>query len=67
MTSQEATVYYPLNQWAELYADYINNFLTIEKWAEHYQMTSLQANDIATLGRLTDNYSRSVDMLEAIA
>jgi hypothetical protein len=54
--------YQPLNKWAELYADYVNNFLTIEKWAEHYDMSIEQANDIYTLGRMSDNFSKSITL-----
>lgn len=30
----------------EIYLDYINNFLTIEKWAEHYGLNEKQAEFI---------------------
>ena len=58
MISQETTKYYPVSEWADLYVDYVNNFMTVERWAEYYQLSSLQANDIIETGRTTDNFSK---------
>jgi len=49
---------YPLSQWAELYVDYVNNFLTVEKWAEHYSLTLEQASEIIAVGKITDSFSK---------
>ena len=35
-----------------MYLDYINNFLTVEKFAEHYNISEKQANSIIESGRI---------------
>lgn len=35
----------------EMYFDYVNNFLTVEKFAEHYQITIQEAERIITENR----------------
>ena len=35
-----------------MYLDYINNFLTVERFAEYYDISEDEANDIIELGRL---------------
>lgn len=35
----------------ELYLDYVNNFLTIEKFAEHYNMDEKHAKRLIDLGK----------------
>lgn len=52
---------YPLNEWPDLYADYLNNFLTVPRFAEYYGMSEDHANDIIDIGRATDNYSKPMD------
>lgn len=49
---------YPLSAWADLYADYLNNFLTVERFAEYYNLTLTQASEIIATGKLTDNFSK---------
>lgn len=56
--SQEATKVYAISEWPELYADYLNNFLTTKRFAEYYGITEGQANEIIAIGKLTDNYSQ---------
>ena len=34
----------------EMYLDYVNNFLTVEKFAEHYGITEEKANEIIEEG-----------------
>jgi len=36
---------------ASLYLDYVNNFLTVEKFAEHYRFTENHANNVINKGR----------------
>jgi hypothetical protein len=55
---QEVERAYPLSEWPELYADYLNNFLTVERFTEHYSLTLTQASEIIATGKLTDNYSK---------
>ncbi len=40
-----------------LYLDYVNNFLTITRFAEYYRLTREEAENIITLGRLAHNNS----------
>jgi len=40
---------------SELHADWFNNFLTIEAFADHYGFTDFQANGIIDLARKLDN------------
>ncbi len=56
--SQKCEKFYPLSEWAELYADFVNNFLTTERFAEYYGLTVEQASEIIAVGRITDNYSQ---------
>lgn len=41
----------PFKQLQEWYLDFVNNYLTIEKWAEHHQVSVKEANDILSLGK----------------
>lgn len=56
--------YYSLHVWPEMYADYLNNFLTVEKFAEYYGISLRLANDIVDMGRTTDNFSFSKPLTE---
>lgn len=40
-----------------LYLDYFNNFLTVEKFAEHHSMTVEQADEVIELGRAVNNFN----------
>ena len=51
-------VYKP-EEWPELYADWFNNFLTVERFAEYYGMTGEHANEIIYTGQKTDNFSKN--------
>lgn len=50
---------YPASEWPDLYVDWINNFLTVERWAEYYGMTQEHAGEILFTGRKTDNFSKN--------
>jgi hypothetical protein len=39
------------NQKHQAYLDYVNNFITVERFAEHYDLTEVVANDIIEQGR----------------
>lgn len=52
---------YPKEQWADMYADWINNFLTVARFAEYYGMTQEHAEEIIFTGRRTDNFSKNWD------
>jgi hypothetical protein len=41
-----------------LYLSYVNDFLTIEKFAEHYNISAEKANKIINLGRKLNNVNR---------
>jgi len=39
----------------EMYLDYVNNFLTVSKFAEYYNITEVDAHYIIDLGRTLNN------------
>lgn len=53
---------YKMSKWPELYVDYVNNFMTLERWAEYYDMEPEHAREIYRMGRLTDNFSEDVSL-----
>ena len=50
---------YESSRWPELYLDYVNNFLTVERFAEYYGMTQEHAEEIIFTGRKTDNFTKN--------
>ena len=40
-----------MNKFQEMYLDYVNNFLTVEKFAEYYRITNKQALYVITEGK----------------
>ena len=38
-------------QLADLYLEWVNNYLTVEKFAEHYQVTEKDAVNLLSYGR----------------
>lgn len=38
-----------------MYLDYFNNYLTIDKFAEHYQISWFSANSLINKGRLINH------------
>lgn len=38
-------------QLADLYLEWVNNYLTVEKFAEHYQLTEKDAVNLLSYGR----------------
>jgi hypothetical protein len=52
----EYTVY-PLSKWPDIYVDFVNNYLTIEKWASDYNMSRGYAKAMMMQGSYTDNFS----------
>ena len=55
------TTYYSSSKYPELYLDWVNNFLTVERFAEHHNMTVEHANDIIRVGRATDNFTKNME------
>lgn len=39
----------------DMYLDYVNNFLTVEKFAEHYNITENLAKAIINAGKILNN------------
>lgn len=39
-------------QLADLYLEWVNNYLTVEKFAEHYQLAEKDAVNILSVGKL---------------
>ena len=46
---------YGYDKYVELYLDYVNNFLTIERFAEYYGMSVDYANHVIEVGRKLNN------------
>ena len=44
-----------LDKFTEMYLDWINNFLTVERFAEYYEISLEQAQEIIDMGRKIDN------------
>lgn len=59
ITLSEAGGYYSMTVWPELYRDWFNNFLTVDKFAEAWGMSLRLANDIIDTGRATDNFTNN--------
>lgn len=59
MVYQEMWKVYLSTKWPELYLDWFNNFLTVEKFAEYYGMTEEHAQEIVTVGIATDNFTKN--------
>ena len=38
-----------------LYQEYVNNYLTVDKFAEHYNFTVADANDYINIGRIVND------------
>lgn len=49
---------YEKEQWPEMYADWVNNFLTVEHFAAWYGMSIEHANEIIDMGQKTDNFTK---------
>ena len=43
------------NKIIEMYLDYFNNFLTVERFAEYYNISEKKADKIINLGRILLN------------
>tara|TARA_R100000353_G_scaffold126445_1_gene89779 strand:+ start:306 stop:443 length:138 start_codon:yes stop_codon:yes gene_type:complete len=39
----------------KMYLDYVNNFLTVPRFAEYYGITVTEANEIINLGRIINH------------
>jgi hypothetical protein len=39
----------------EIYLDWVNNFISLEKFAEHYGLDEIDANYVIELGRKLNN------------
>ena len=51
-------IVYKKQDWPELYLEWVNNFLTVGRFAEYYGMTQEHANKIIEEGRKTDNFTK---------
>jgi hypothetical protein len=40
-----------LDRFVEMYLDYLNNFLTVGAFADHYHITDADAREIIAIGR----------------
>lgn len=41
-----------LGQVADMYLDYFNNFLTLRRWSDYYELAEAEANTLWELGKL---------------
>lgn len=46
---------YGYDKYQELYLDYVNNFLTVARFAEYYGMSIEYANHVIEIGRRLNN------------
>lgn len=51
------------NYCVKMYLDYVNNFLTVARFAEYYGITETEANEVIRIGRynnelIAKNYSK---------
>lgn len=42
---------YGMDKYMEMYLDYVNNFLTVKRFAEYYGMSEEYANHVIVIGR----------------
>lgn len=56
----------PENKWPELYLDWVNNFLTVGRFAEYYGITVEHANAIIDAGRYSDNFTKDPNIKYSI-
>jgi len=52
MIYQEGWTVYTSDKWNELYIDWVNNFLTVARFAEYYGTTEEHAEEIIRVGRI---------------
>ena len=57
---------YEYNKYPDLYMDYVNNILTIERFADYYGMSTEYAKHVIKIGRiLTEgNHEKSLQATE---
>ena len=48
-----------------LYQEYVNNYLTVERFAEYYQFTVADANDYINIGRVINQMRQTKSDVEA--
>jgi hypothetical protein len=58
---------YELQQYPELYLDYVNNFLTVERFANYYGITEEYADEIISAGRQMTKENENKYLIEFIA
>jgi hypothetical protein len=46
---------YAYDKYEELYLDYVNDFLTVERFANYYGMSKEYANHVIEIGRKLNN------------
>lgn len=47
-----------------IYLDWVNNFLSLDKFAEHYGIDEIDAHEIIELGRILNNEKANKNKLE---
>lgn len=52
--------YYGYSKFPDMYLDWLNNYITVDTFADHYNMTSEHAAQIIAVGRATDNFTKSI-------
>ena len=55
MKYQTGWTVYHASKWHEMYLDWVDNFLTVERFAEYYNMTQEHAEEIIRVGRIYNN------------
>ena len=54
------------SRYPELYLDWVNNFITVERFAEYYEITIEHANEIIQSGRDSDNFTKDTHIKYSI-
>ena len=49
------TVLNKLDKTVEMYLDYVNNFLSVSRFAEYYNISEDEANQVIKIGRMLNN------------
>lgn len=56
----------PKSEWPQVYLDWVNNFLTVPVFAEHYGITIEHAHEIIGAGHDSDNFTKDPNIKYSI-
>lgn len=61
MTTSKLMQKYTAKEIVDMYLDYVNNFLLVSTFANHYMIEHDEANDIINLGRYINEYVADIN------